>query len=179
MSTVSRIFVLALALVAAVPMTYGASAQTKLAPRRLVLPPGQHAKAPSHFTNPSGSLGTQNGWGQTFTPGNSVNSRNSRNARQARQVRQTTQSKCNNKGLCWSDARLKHDIALVAHHNSGLDLYRYRFNGSDQVYVGVMAQDVERVAPAAAVRGEGGFLRVDYRRLGLRLQTWDEWSVSH
>lgn len=160
-------------------MTYDASAQTKLAPRRLVLPPGQHGNAPSHFANPSGSFGAQTGWGQSFTPGNSVNSRNTANARLGRQIQQAVQSKCNNKGLCWSDSRLKRDIEFVAQHDSGLDLYRYRYNGSDQVYVGVMAQDVERVAPAAVVRGEGSFLRVDYRRLGMRLQTWDEWSVSH
>jgi hypothetical protein len=32
--------------------------------------------------------------------------------------------------------------------------------------------------PAAVVRGPDSYLRVDYGRLGLRLQTWDEW-VRH
>jgi hypothetical protein len=68
---------------------------------------------------------------------------------------------------------------LIAHFDNGLDLYRFSYNWSDQLYVGVMAQDVARLAPEAVVRGENGFLRVDYRRLGLRMQTWDEWSVPH
>jgi Flp pilus assembly pilin Flp len=77
-----------------------------------------------------------------------------------------------------SDIRLKRDIALVQRLASGIGLYRYRYNWSDQVYVGVMAQEVARVVPDAVVRGQDGYLRVDYRRLGLRLMTWDEWTAS-
>ena len=38
-----------------------------------------------------------------------------------------------------------------------------------------MAQEVEAVMPAAVVRGSDGYLLVDYDRLGLRMQTWQEW----
>jgi hypothetical protein len=147
--------------------------------------------APGGSTTPSGLSGP--GFGGTgffqgsgggapshnFFLGNSVNSQNAGNAKQGTQVRQTTQANCNGKGLCWSDLRLKRNAELIAHLDNGLNLYRYSYNWSDQLYVGVMAQEVARLAPEAVVRGENGFLRVDYRRLGLRMQTWDEWSVSH
>jgi hypothetical protein len=28
-------------------------------------------------------------------------------------------------------------------------------------------------------RGDDGYLRVDYARIGLRLQTWDQWAAAH
>jgi hypothetical protein len=77
-----------------------------------------------------------------------------------------------------SDARLKHDITPVGELASGLGLYRYRYLWSDTVHVGVMAQEVAAVVPEAVQRGADGYLRVDYSRLGLRLQTWDEWIAA-
>jgi Chaperone of endosialidase len=77
-----------------------------------------------------------------------------------------------------SDRRLKRDIKQVARLDNGLGLYRYRYNWSDQVYVGVMAQEVALVRPDAVVRGADGYLRVDYSRLGLHLMTWQEWMAS-
>jgi hypothetical protein len=74
-----------------------------------------------------------------------------------------------------SDVRLKRDIALIDRLPNGLGLYRYRYLWSDQVYVGVIAQEVEAIEPNAVVRGEDGFLRVDYARLGVRFSTWDDW----
>ena len=73
-----------------------------------------------------------------------------------------------------SDVRLKRDITQVGDAN-GLGLYRYRYLWSDTAYVGVMAQEVAAVVPEAIRAGADGYLRVDYSRLGLRLQTWDEW----
>jgi Chaperone of endosialidase/SLBB domain len=77
-----------------------------------------------------------------------------------------------------SDIRLKRDIVKLAYLDNGLGLYRYRYNWSDQVYVGVMAQEVEKVAPEAVVRGDDGYLRVNYDKIGMRLLTWNEWLVS-
>ena len=74
-----------------------------------------------------------------------------------------------------SDVRLKRDIALVDRLPNGIGLYRYRYRWSDQIYVGVMAQEVARIVPDAVVQGADGFLRVNYARLGVRLLTWDEW----
>ena len=77
-----------------------------------------------------------------------------------------------------SDIRLKHDIIQVARLDSGLGLYRYRYNWSDQVYVGVMAQEVAVIMPDAVVHGSDGYLRVNYELLGLHLMTWNEWLAS-
>jgi hypothetical protein len=77
-----------------------------------------------------------------------------------------------------SDIRLKRDIEQVARLDNGLALYRYRYKWSDQVYVGVMAQEVALVRPDAVVRGADGYLRVNYGRLGLHLMTWEEWVAS-
>ncbi len=77
-----------------------------------------------------------------------------------------------------SDIRLKRDIALLSRLDNGLGLYRYRYLWSDQVYVGDMAHEVEKVMPEAVARGADGYLRVDYQRLGLRLMTWHEWTES-
>jgi len=76
-----------------------------------------------------------------------------------------------------SDVRLKRDIIPVG-EAGGLGLYRYRYLWSDTAYVGVMAQEVAAVVPEAVQRGVDGYLRVDYSRLGLRLQTWDEWVAA-
>src|SRR6266516_6560873 len=58
-----------------------------------------------------------------------------------------------------SDMTLKHDISLLGHLDNGLGFYRFSYNDSDKVYVGVMAQEVQTVMPAAVVRGSDGYLR--------------------
>ena len=76
----------------------------------------------------------------------------------------------------YSDKRLKRDIALLSRREDGVGIYRYRYLWSDEVYVGVMAQEVARIVPDAVACGPDGYLRVNYRRLGLRLMKWDEWE---
>jgi hypothetical protein len=73
---------------------------------------------------------------------------------------------------------LKHDIVLIGHLANGLGFYRFSYVGSDQAYVGVMAQDVQAVAPEAVVRGRDGYLRVYYDKLGVTFQTYDQWLAS-
>lgn len=75
-----------------------------------------------------------------------------------------------------SDARLKRDVVFVGRLDDGLGLYRYRYVWSDRLFVGVMAQEVRIVDPKAVVDMPGGYLGVDYARLGLRLRTWDEFT---
>jgi polysaccharide biosynthesis/export protein len=82
-------------------------------------------------------------------------------------------------GFFLSDARVKRDITPIAQRENGLRLYRYRYAWSDRLYVGVLAQEVLEVAPHAVVRGADGYLRVDYARLGLRLQRWEDWIAVH
>jgi hypothetical protein len=78
-----------------------------------------------------------------------------------------------------SDIRLKRDIAQLGELDSGINLYRYRYLWSNTTFVGVMAQEVAAMKPEAVLRGADGYLRVDYARLGLRLQTWDQWAAAH
>jgi hypothetical protein len=77
-----------------------------------------------------------------------------------------------------SDIRLKHDIVMLGRLDNGLGLYRFSYNGSNKAYVGVMAQEVQAVMPQAVVRGSDGYLRVYYERLGLRMQSWNEWVAG-
>jgi hypothetical protein len=77
-----------------------------------------------------------------------------------------------------SDMRLKHDIVFLGYLNDGLGFYRFSYNGSRESYVGVMAQDVLRVAPGAVTRGHDGFLRVNYEKLGLQFQDYRHWLSS-
>ncbi len=73
---------------------------------------------------------------------------------------------------------LKHDITLLGRLDNGLGFYRFSYVGSDKAYVGVMAQEVQTIMPAAVVRGRDGYLRVFYDKLGLELQTYDRWMAS-
>ena len=81
-------------------------------------------------------------------------------------------------GFFLSDVRVKRDITPIAQLENGLRLYRYRYAWSDTLYVGVMAQEVLEIAPHAVSRGADGYLRVNYARLGLRMQLWEEWIAS-
>lgn len=67
---------------------------------------------------------------------------------------------------------------MLGRLDDGLGWYRFSYNGSDKAYVGVMAQEVQAVMPEAVLRGRDGYLLVNYDRLGLRMQTWDEWLAS-
>jgi hypothetical protein len=77
-----------------------------------------------------------------------------------------------------SDISVKHDIAFLGRLDNGLGLYRFSYNGGDKRYVGVMAQEVQSVRPDAVTRDREGILRVDYDRLGVRFQTYDQWVGS-
>lgn len=69
----------------------------------------------------------------------------------------------------FSDRRLKRDITRVGQHAYGINLYRFRYTWRDEFFIGVMADEVEKVMPEAV--GEvAGFKTVDYNRLGLELR---------
>jgi hypothetical protein len=77
-----------------------------------------------------------------------------------------------------SDIRLKHDIVYLGELNDGLGFYRFSYNGSNKVYVGVMAQEARRVMPEAVFAGRDGYLRVNYQKLGVPFETYDAWIRS-
>lgn len=75
-----------------------------------------------------------------------------------------------------SDIQLKQDFALVGRLDNGLGLYRFRYRGDPQTYVGVMAQDVQLVRPDAVTRGRDGYLRVRYDKIGFEMQIYEHWA---
>jgi hypothetical protein len=77
-----------------------------------------------------------------------------------------------------SDIRLKHDVVLLGHLDNGLGLYSFAYGGSEKRHVGVIAQEVLRVAPWAVSRGADGYLRVDYRLLGVPFRSLAQWRAS-
>lgn len=77
-----------------------------------------------------------------------------------------------------SDVSLKNNIFLLGYLDNGLAFYRFEYHGSRQAYVGVIAQEVQAVMPQAVVRGQDGYLRVYYEKLGLKFQTYREWIAA-
>ena len=77
-----------------------------------------------------------------------------------------------------SDMRLKHDIVLLGRLDDGLGYYRFVYNGGHTAYVGVLAQEVEGVAPQAVTLDGDGYLRVSYDRLGLPFETYRQWIAA-
>ncbi len=68
-----------------------------------------------------------------------------------------------------SDIRLKTDIEKVGVAANGLPLYTFKYLGSDDVYRGVMAQDVLEVFPEAVSTMPNGYLAVRYDMLGMKM----------
>jgi hypothetical protein len=77
-----------------------------------------------------------------------------------------------------SDRRLKTDIVEVGMLTDDIPLYRFRYLWSDEVFVGVMAQDLLALRPDAVLVGNDGFYRVDYAALGTRMMRWEEWQAT-
>ena len=62
-----------------------------------------------------------------------------------------------------SDRRLKENIREIGDLHGVLPIYEYNYNGEDRVRLGLMAQDVEKLAPDA-IMDFGKFKAVDYAR---------------
>jgi hypothetical protein len=75
-----------------------------------------------------------------------------------------------------SDRRLKRHIKHIDTIDNSIKLYSFQYLWSDQVYVGVMAQDLVDSHPEALSKDANGFYRVDYSRLGLRMVTIEQWD---
>ena len=67
--------------------------------------------------------------------------------------------------LASSDRRLKSQIERIGTTRHGLPFYEYTINGKRER--GVMADEVEKVMPAAVVTGRDGYKMVNYTMLGL------------
>jgi hypothetical protein len=66
-----------------------------------------------------------------------------------------------------SDIRVKEDAVLVGQLTPDIGLYEYNYVGDDRRYIGVMADEVERVLPSAVIADDAGIKHVDYAQLGL------------
>ncbi len=68
-------------------------------------------------------------------------------------------------GSFWSDRRLKHDVQRIGHTDDGQPIYRFKYNGSDQTQIGLMADQVEKHRPdAVGTDPKTGYQYVDYDR---------------
>jgi hypothetical protein len=70
-----------------------------------------------------------------------------------------------------SDRRLKTNVRRVKTLDNGIIIYSYRYKGDDRNFVGVMAQDIQKLKKFrhAVRRGKNGYLEVNYGKLGLKL----------
>lgn len=82
-----------------------------------------------------------------------------------------TQADGNGLKTVQSDRRVKDDIVRVGDHPLGIGLYLFTYKASHQArwgvgrHLGVMADEVEAVLPAAVIYGDDGFASVDYSML--------------
>jgi hypothetical protein len=77
-----------------------------------------------------------------------------------------------------SDENAKADIVRIGTLDNGLPLYRFRYSGSRQQFVGVIAQEARAKFPDAVSRFADGYLHVDYGMLGIRPMTWEVWQTG-
>lgn len=64
-----------------------------------------------------------------------------------------------------SDIRLKHNINEIGIHKVGVPVYEFSYNGSDDRFIGVMAQDLLPVMPEAVRTMGNGYYAVNYGML--------------
>lgn len=74
-------------------------------------------------------------------------------------------------GQAGSDIRLKHNIRHVETLENGIRLHAFQYLDDDRFFVGVLAQELVQMPQfaSAVVQMEGGYLGVDYTKLGLKL----------
>lgn len=68
-------------------------------------------------------------------------------------------------GIAASDRRLKKNVFEVGELPNGLKLYQYRYTDDTGPFVGVMAQDVEKIMPEALGPTVDGYMTVNYDRI--------------
>lgn len=65
-----------------------------------------------------------------------------------------------------SDKRLKHNYHVVGKSPSGINIYEFSYLGSNDRFIGVMADEV----PQAAYVAENGYLAVDYNKIDVQFK---------
>jgi hypothetical protein len=79
-----------------------------------------------------------------------------------------------------SDQRLKRDITPIDLTSNGIQLYSYKYLWSDEVYVGVMAQDLlsNPQWKDAVITSNTGYYKVDYSKLSLQMMTLEQYQLQ-
>lgn len=79
-----------------------------------------------------------------------------------------------------SDQRLKREITPIALTSNGIQLYSYKYLWSDEVYVGVMAQDLlgNQQWNDAVLTSNTGYYTVDYSKLGLQMMPLGQYQLQ-
>ena len=65
----------------------------------------------------------------------------------------------------FSDERLKEDIETVGLLPSGIRVVYYRYRGLPGRYIGVIAQEVQKIIPSAVICDPSGYLKVNYSKV--------------
>lgn len=79
-----------------------------------------------------------------------------------------------------SDERIKTDIKQVSTLKNGIKVYSFKYLWDDTVRVGFLAQELQHRddTRAAVMTLANGLLGVDFKSLGLRVATWEQWQKS-
>ena len=72
-------------------------------------------------------------------------------------------------GFLLSDITAKENVEFIGQEN-GHNIYSFNYKGDDVKYKGVIAQEVLETTPDAVSCGDDGLLRVDYSKLGLKME---------
>ena len=67
--------------------------------------------------------------------------------------------------MMFSDPRVKDDMGTVGKLDSGIPVHMFRYKDSPKVHMGVMADQAEKIRPAAVGRHKSGLAVVDYMKL--------------
>ena len=143
-----------------------------------VMPPAQTAPPPQ-----MGKMGDAE-QRKPVTPGNA----NTSNPSQASIINKETSTNTGSKksadptsvGMERSDQRLKRDIHQLTTMPNGIKLYSFKYLWSDEVYVGVMAQDLLSNSQwkDAVITSNTGYYKVDYSMLGLQMMTLGQYQLQ-
>lgn len=69
-----------------------------------------------------------------------------------------------------SDVRVKENIIEIGRYEIGVPMYEFSYKGDPRRFIGVMAQDVEKVFPEAVAEDADGIKMVDYGSLGIEMK---------
>jgi len=68
-------------------------------------------------------------------------------------------------GFDMSDSRLKKNIKKIGQSIDGYNIYKFEYLDDDKEWIGVLAEEVFKKKPSAVVRGDNGYLAVDYKQI--------------